>query len=257
MVDLDYTTDGIVHFISKYGRDVSSSDCVKEVASAEFLAQEHFPDMSEIYHYSVGEWSGDSIEDLSGGVVWQIYIWPVRKMYERMTRQKYVKAVSNPNRSKSAEASIRIYGDRVRSFRTFGSEEAKPYIEFDYALPEPDNLPPYIREAGMTVVDRMAEVLNHSVKYRKALEARNAKARKKAEAVTGPSCRSANVRLVECVNGVDMSAGGVTALVCGGYQPGTFGSPASACSPLFGYWCDLQTGKMYESRALGAKAICP
>ena len=256
VVDLDYARNGIVHFMAKHGRDLRSTDCVKEMAAAEFLAQEHFPEMSEIYYYSIGEWTGENIEGLSDGVVWQLYIWPVRRMADHMTQQTYIKAVANPNTSKSAEASIREYGDRVRSFRTFGPEEAKPYIEFGYTLPEPDDFPPYIREAGMSVVKFMAEVLDRSVKYQKALEARNAKARAKAEAATGPSCRWANIRLVECVNGVDMTAGGVTSLVCGGHQPGTFGSPASACSPIFGYWCDLETGNMYKSRALGAEAIC-
>lgn len=71
------------------------------------------------------------------------------------------------------------------------------------------------------------------------------------------NCRAANVRLKECVSGVDMQAGGVTAIVCGGHQPGTFGSPASACSPISGFWCDVTTGKMYKSRTMGAAAICP
>lgn len=71
------------------------------------------------------------------------------------------------------------------------------------------------------------------------------------------NCYAANVRLNECVNGIDMNAGGVQALVCGGHQPGTFGSPAARCSPRFGYWCDFDTGTMYESRAEGAEAICP
>ena len=70
------------------------------------------------------------------------------------------------------------------------------------------------------------------------------------------SCQAANQRLVECVSGVDWRAGGVADIVCGGYQPGSFGSPASACSPLLGFWCDLTTGNMYESRANGADALC-
>lgn len=243
IIDMDSSSDKIVHVIRSMDRKAPKGGCFDQDFLADFFAHRLFPGAKAITEYSVSNWDGRNFEALQRAELASVGFYELRELEPGWDMNKLAILVSR----KDVPALRKVLPLKPRLTR-HPEFSARSYARSNAELPDDASFTKLFRKRALLLVADVARVLPAAREKvaadREKLEASAAKA----------SCQEANSRLLYCKN--ELNFGLEMETMCGGLQAGVFTSRAGKCASVAGLWCDFVTGRMYNSKAEGAANIC-